>query len=403
MRVAHICQTYPPMISGQSLFTKQLATGLADLGHSNLVFAASDNGLTYQSMEKGVRVDRTRSFQNPLRVGQHFFAWPHKSLLEELDKFKPDILHVHDPTIPAMLSLKAKRELNIPALLTIHQLPWFISAHFPNVFSFDEQIETQLWRYGSWILKQFDGTVAPTKTVADIISKKVGISVEVISNGIDLKAFLRQKNELQYRDYLLKKYGLDPSLPIILHVGQINPEKRVDVVAKAALKVIEDEAAQLLIVGDGKKLEAIKGLCKVSGLMDDCHFTGYVKSRTELSALYRLSTVFVTASTIETQGLVVLEAAASGLPIVAVEATCIPELVHNNENGILLSDNDVNTMADSIAIILNSDPLAKRMGNAGRRIALDHDVQLTVRKYEAMYKEMLNKYSNAQPELMWSN
>jgi len=403
MRIAHICQTYPPMISGQSLMTKQLATGLADLGHNNLVFAASDSGLAYQTMEKGVKVKRTHSFHNPLRIGQCFIAWPYQSLFEELNQFSPDILHVHDPTTPAMLSIKAKRDLNIPALATIQQLPWFVSAHFPNVFSIDEQFENQLWKYGKWMLAKFDRIVAPTKTIAEIISNKTRFPVEAISNGINLEIFQKSQNDQIFSEDLRKKYGLDPGKAIIFHVGQINPEKRVDVVVNAALKVIKDEAAQLLIVGDGKALGALKRVCENSGLMESCHFTGYVKSRSELSALYRLSDVFVTASPIETQGLVVLEAAASGLPIVAVEATCIPELVHNNENGILLSDNDVNTMADSIATILNSDPLAKRMGNAGRRIALDHDLHLTVKKYEAMYKEMLNQYSNAQPELIWSN
>jgi glycosyltransferase involved in cell wall biosynthesis len=398
MRIAHICQTYPPMISGQALMTSQLATGLSARGHKNMVFAASDSGQSYQKVEKDVLVDRTQSIQNPFRAGQHFFAWPYQKLAEKLSQFNPDLIHVHDPTSPAMLALKAKRELDIPALITVHQLPWFISSHVPNILTLDQQVEAQLWKYGSWILKQFDGTVAPTRTIADIIENEVGIPVEAISNGIDLDTYHNSPQDMKLGYAILEKYGILKDKPIILHVGQLTHEKRADVAVQASLRAMQKTDAQLLVVGDGPKLGDLKSLCKEAGLSKNCFFTGFIKSKAELSSLYNLSSVFVTASPIETQGLVVLEAAACGLPIVAVNATCIPELVKNGKNGILVPEHDEKSMADSLEIILKSRHLAKRMGNAGKGIAQGHDVESTIRKYESLYKLMVTQHAIVQPK-----
>ena len=100
--------------------------------------------------------------------------------------------------------------------------------------------------------------------------------------------------------------------------------------------------------------------------MNVCHFTGYIHSKEKLVELYSISNVFITGATIETQGLVLLEAAASGLPIVGVDATCIPELVHDNKNGFLTPINDVNSMAYAIRRIIDSESLARKMASVSR-------------------------------------
>ena len=141
-------------------------------------------------------------------------------------------------------------------------------------------------------------------------------------------------------DGLLEKYHLDPNLPIILHVGRLDADKRVPVVIRAAAKVMEQVPAQLLVVGDGECRESLMDLSRQLGIDNRSSFPGFVDLNTDLPDLYRLSTVFTTASEIETQGLVLLEAMASGLPIVAVDATCIHEVVKNQINGYLIPPGD---------------------------------------------------------------
>ena len=392
MRIAHLCQTYPPMISGQASMTKQLADGLVTLRHHNFIFAASDLGQSYHSSEGRLGVHRAKSFSNPARVGQRLFLWPYTSLIQKLSQFNPHIIHVHDPVIPSILGIKAKKELNIPALITAHQVPSFISTHFPKAYSFDEHIENLLWKYAKWSLSNYEGIVAPSNTIAELISARTGYKVDTISNGINLDVFNRAPTKAKKKRALKIKFRLHPDKPIILHVGQINFEKRVDIAVKAALKVMESSVAQLLVVGDGNQMTSIKRICARQGLMNDCHFTGYIHSKEKLVELYSISNVFITGSTIETQGLVLLEAAASGLPIVGVDATCIPELVHDNKNGFLTPINDVNSMAYAIRRIIDSESLARKMGSVSREIAYDHDFKYSLSKYESLYEQILNDF-----------
>lgn len=390
MRIAHICQTYYPMINGQAQMTRQLAEGLSSLGHENLVFSASDRGEPYKTSMSGVKLERARSFMNPLRVGQNFYLWPFNNLISALDNFMPNIIHVHDPLTPALLVKLAKKWHAVPTVITLHQVPRFISAQISNKSLDRIQIEDLLWKYGKWILRNFDHVVAPTATVAYEIKANTGVDASAISNGIDLRIFMPRKKNKVSHNALLEKYGIDPDKPIILHVGQINYEKRVDIVAKAALDTLQIHDGQFLVVGNGTALNSIKSLCEESEVSSKCHFLGYVGSRHELASLYQLSTVFVTASPIETQGLVLLEAAASGLPIVAAAATAIPELVHNNRNGYLVHGNDTSNYVDAILSILKSNRVQQAMGLESYKIAKQHDLRLTVEEYEDLYTRTID-------------
>jgi glycosyltransferase involved in cell wall biosynthesis len=118
------------------------------------------------------------------------------------------------------------------------------------------------------------------------------------------------------------------------------------------------------------------------------HFTGFVLDNKELAKIYRLANVFVTASEIETQGIVLLEAAASGLPIVAVRATCIPEIVHDNINGRLAAPGDLNELSRSLIQLLDNPLLAENMGKAGRVIAEKYNIKTTLDRHEKLYQVM---------------
>ncbi|MDK0575369.1 glycosyltransferase, partial [Clostridium perfringens] len=88
------------------------------------------------------------------------------------------------------------------------------------------------------------------------------------------------------------------------------------------------------------------------GISNRVHFTGFISTKQGLPELYRIARLFITTSEIETQGLVMLEAAASGLPIVAVRATCIPEIVHNGVNGFLAEPGDIEGLGQGISTLL---------------------------------------------------
>ena len=99
----------------------------------------------------------------------------------------------------------------------------------------------------------------------------------------------------------------------------------------------------------------------------------------------------MTASEIETQGIVLLEAAASGLPIVAVRATCIPEIVHDRENGYLTEPNNNVVLGNAITDLLMNFDKARKMGQAGRRLITEHNIQTTLDSYEHLYADLIKR------------
>ena len=391
MKIAYITQSYPPMISGASLVVEKLATGMAERGHFVLVIAASDKGQAYTTENGRIKIVRLASVPNPKRAKQNIVLWSQKAIEDELEHFSPEVLHIHDILSMGVFGLLTAQRLNTPIASTVHQLPWFVTAYLPELPMLHETVEYGLWEYSRWLDKQCQTMVVPTRTIAKIIQKNVGFLPKVITNGVDLDHFGNIQLSEEKRATLYQKYKLDPDRPIILHVGRLDTDKQVDFVIRATAKTMKATNAQLLVIGDGEHLEELVSLTKQLGIAEHSQFPGFVSPNGELPELYRLASVFVTASEIETQGLVLLEALASNLPVVAVNATCIPELVINGENGFLVPPCDIDALAKGLTTIINNPSLAEKMGQAGRRLVQEHSSTIALNKHEALYKELVSQ------------
>ena len=388
MRIAYICQSYPPMISGASLAVQRLAEGMAARDHVVLVMTASERGEAYTEEFDNLKVRRLRAFQNPLRVDQSFLLWDRNIISAEFKEFKLQILHFHDPLNLGVAGLVTARRLQIPVALTLHQVPRFVSAYLPNVPALQNTVESGLWSYGSWLLQQCEKVIVPSHAIAEEIHSHDIQRPNVISNGIDLHTFNPDPPDPSERETLCLRYGLDPDLPVVLHVGRLDVDKQANLVIRASAQAINQVDAQLLIVGDGRQREELIELCANLGIGKICHFPGFVETNGDLPGLYRLAAVFVTASEIETQGLVILEAMASGLPVVAIKATCIPELVQDNVNGYLSQPGEVGQMSEQVLRILMSPNRAKEMGRVSRALAQEHSIDRSIDNHEELYQSI---------------
>ena len=161
-----------------------------------------------------------------------------------------------------------------------------------------------------------------------------GIRPITISNGISLATFHTHLSSDE-DTALRKRLHLPAQVPVVLHVGRLDIDKNVERVVQAAAQAMQQTDAHLLIVGDGSQKHTLMKMCETLKIADRVHFPGYLTLREGLPEIYRLASLFVTASEIEVQSLVLLEAIASGLPIVAVRATFVPEIVHDKVNGFL--------------------------------------------------------------------
>lgn len=390
MRIAYICQSYPPMISGGALVVQRQARGMASRGHKVLVISASDKGQAYINGDNSLRLVRMRSFRNPLRVNQKFVMRTQGEISAQLQKFRPHIIHFHDPFNLGLTGLQTAQSLGIPAVFTVHQLPWFVCAYLPGFPGLHRIVVDGFWSYANWLLYQFEKVITPTQTIADEVCAHGCPQPAVISNGVDLQRFTPIPSFKGERKTLYRKYGLDPELDIILHVGRLDKDKNVEAVIQASALAMETINAQLLVIGDGCQRKRLIQLSDDLGVRSRSHFTGFVSPDGDLPGLYRLGAVFTIASEIETQGLVILEALASGLPVVAVKATCIPELVKDCVNGYLTSSGDSQKMADRIVRTLKRPDCAIRMGQEGRTLVeREHAIGKSLEKHQQLYQSVM--------------
>ncbi|MDO9555131.1 MAG: glycosyltransferase, partial [Atribacterota bacterium] len=142
----------------------------------------------------------------------------------------------------------------------------------------------------------------------------------------------------------------------------------------------------------GDELPKIKKMAEEMGLEQVTHFLGGIDHNSrELEEIYQISTVFAIPSAIETQSIVTLEAMAAGLPIVAVNAGALPELVKNGENGYLFKPGDSDLMAKDIITILSDEKLIEKMKKRSLEIISDHQASKSFEKVEKVYEKVIQE------------
>ncbi len=388
MRIAYLTQPYPPMVSGAAIVAEHLAKEMANRGHQVLVIAASEKEDAYTQVEGNLTVLRLRSINNPLRVGQKILVFPRYTVLKALDDFQPDVLHAHEPVQMGAIGLEYARAKQIPITITTHQLPWFIASYLPNKFGVRKIVEALLWKYAGWVMNRFSSVISPTRTISRIIKNKTGAKARTISYGINLQVF-HPHSCLKEQNTTREAFNIPKDVPIILYIGRLDTDKSVERVIIATAAVIRESEAYLLIVGDGNQKQSLMELCMSLGIEARVRFPGFISDKDQLARIYRTCSLFVTASEIETQGIAILEAAACGLPIVAVKATCIPEIVHHGVNGYLNNSGDVGVMSRSIERILNDPAKTHEMKIKSRALAEKFKAELTFSKHEKLYMQMI--------------
>lgn len=384
MRIAYLTQSYPPMISGASIAAEQLAIGMSKHGHEVLVIAASDSGKPYLVRSKNLSVLRLSSIRNPMRVKQRLLIFPHRSMMQALRDFQPDIIHTHEPLQMGLVGLRHARKAGIPILLTAHQLPWFITSYLPDIPTLRSMVERMIWGYARWLTRKFTSVISPTKTITEIIEAKTGVQPATIHYGIDLNVFNPNSSAGEGIE-IRTRYHIPDHAPIILHVGRLDVDKHAERVLLSAAEIVKRTKAHLLIVGDGSRKSALMVLSSGLGIESSTHFIGFISDKQELARIYRTANVFVTASEIETQGIVLLEAAACGLPIAAVNATCIPEVVHEGITGYMAESGNIPALSDAITKLLERSSNNKIMQTECCKMAEKYKVESSVERHETHY------------------
>ncbi len=386
MRIALLSQSYPPMVSGAAEVVRRLARGLAARGHDVLVVTASPTSSVTPSRQPGadgVVIAHLPSLPNPFRVGQRFTTAFDGTVGPVLDAFRPEVVHAHDPGPLGLAGLRWAPGQAVRRLFTAHQLPWFVSASLPaSVRDIGRLVEAPAWRYLRWLAGHCAVVIAPSATIARLMGRH-GIPAIAISNGIDLERFHPEPIAVDEGDRLRGRFGLHPVLPIVLHVGRLDRDKQPRRALAAAACALRRAPGQLLVVGDGTERRQLERAAGGWALRAPTRFAGYVTA--DLPAVYRLARVAVTASEVEIQSTIALEAAASACPLVAVDIGSMPDVVRHGETGWLAPPRDAAGLCEGVAHFLADAETAGRAGAAARRLAEGHRLEVTLAAHELAY------------------
>ncbi len=405
MKIAIATAVYYPMINGVAVFSHNLALGLARRGHEVMVLCPSQTGQNYTRTIDGVKTVYLKSIQAKVypdqihevpkkrrlfyRHGFRVSVFPQKEIRKALDSFGPDVVHVQvsDPIGLSVVTYARKR--GIPVVTTEHNQPDVITdpLHMPGFVK--KPVDAMLAAYFVNRQSKSDFVTMPTEKAIDNLiwsrGKEFNVPVAAVSNGVDLKNFKPGKASPD----IYKKYNIPTDRKIVLYVGRVDPEKKVGIVVDAFKKArVKVPKTMLLVVGDGVDKNRLEKELSGSEIKNDVRFLGRVLPP-DLYELYKIGDVFATASEIETQGIVLIEAAATGLPLIAVDRGAVSEVCISGKNGYLCRPGNVVEIAEAMVKILSDDGRCKKFSQNSLKIAAEHDFEKTLDKFANIYNKVL--------------
>lgn len=413
MRIAITSDLYYPMTNGVAVFAHNLAKGLAKQGHEVMVLCPSFTGKPHRTKRDGVTTVYMRSIRFPFypdqinkvpdnktilgmplpRLAYRYGIWvtidPFLEMRRALDRFHPDVIHNQTAEMVAIAARRYAKKRNVPMVSTGHAYPDNMTSQIRLLKPIKRPVDAVLRMYMASFLKHSEYATMPTELAIDDLvpknRKRFQVPVEPLSNGVDLTQFTVGCPSSK----VMRKFRLDPKKPRILYVGRVDPEKSIGNAITAFAGVLEKiPNAEFVIVGDGIDRSHLVDLTRALGLEKSVRFLGRVMLP-DVVDIYRASTVFVTASETETQGIVLIEAAAIGLPLVAVDAGAVRELCQHKKNGFLCSPGDVDGMTKSLIKVLMNKKLQQKYGQASLEIAKKHDLGRTLERFVEIYEEAI--------------
>lgn len=330
MNICMFSNTYLPHVGGVARSVSTFAEDLRAMGHKVLVVAPTFDNLPDSEDEKHVlRVAAIQNFN-----GSDFSVCiPVPGLIEKnIIRFQPDIIHSHHPFLLGDAALRTAQSFDLPILFTHHTL----YEQYTHYVPFDSPV---MQRFVVNLATEYanlcNGVIAPSSSIKKLLRKRgVKKPVTVLPTGIDLEFFRKGKAEA-FRE----KYKIPTAYKIIGHTGRLAREKNLPYLASAVCRFLKQtENFLFVVVGSGDAEMEIRNIFDAAGLADRLIMTGTVQGDS-LADCYKAMDLFVFASKSETQGLVIMEAMAAGVPVIALRASGVSDVVKDRANGRVLQAN----------------------------------------------------------------
>ncbi|MDD2655220.1 MAG: glycosyltransferase [Candidatus ainarchaeum sp.] len=385
MKIAYFTDTYLPNVDGVVTFLLAYRAELEKRGHEVYIFTPGSKRDKAENKDKRVYYFTSASFKP--YPDYRISLFPFLSAVKLAKEIKPDIIHSHGIATTGLAAIQCAQKLRVPAIASFHTMAPEATHYLTKNEGMQKFLEDVAWKYLKWYYASFEPVLAPSGYTADIL-KAHGIgNVQVLPSGIDSKSFAKADGEA-----VRKRHGLGKK-KVILHAGRMVMEKNLDLLIDEAQSIINKQPnARFMLVGKGPAEEHYKARVQAKGLGDYFIFTGFVDGK-ELPDYYAAADVFAFPSKFDTQGLVVLEAMASGTPAVVPTKSAAAELIEEGKTGYSFTE-----PVDFREKVLLAMERKDEMGKAAREAARKYDKEIMVGKLEDLYKakvEANNSKANA--------
>ena len=381
MRIGVFSDSYRPYTSGVVTSICTFKEELKNLGHETFIFAPSYRN--YRDEEENVfRFFSVPSPSNP----NYTLAVPLSPRVNMVaKKLDLDLIHVHSPFILGQIGARYSRNQGIPLVFTYHTL-YDQYVHYVPV----AQEIAREWanKYISSFSNRCDLVITPSMDIKKMIQNKgIKTPIEVIPTGVETRKF-----ENGDPSWLRTRYNIPAHRKICLFVGRLTREKNIDFLLRAFGKVKQEYSETcLVIIATGPLEKELKKMVINMGmtLNEDVIFTGFLPSNNLVDA-YCGADIFTFASVTETQGIVLVEAMAAGVPPVVIKATGSQEMVENEKQGLVVEYN-LDMFARQILRLLRDDELRKSFSAQAVIRASELSSRTMARKLERQYQLLIDE------------
>ena len=401
MRVGIFTESYPPLVNGVSTSILMLEHALTKLGHEVFIITVSDNKKDYV-LENNGHILRLPSVNLANCYDYKMTSvYPIKAV-NMIKKMNLDVIHSNVEFTVGIFARVVSEQLSIPLVHTYHT-NWEDYTHYitKNKKILDD-ICKKLLKYLVVFFEDKTVTelIVPSNKIYNLFKDKYKFTknIHIIQTGIETSKFYKENFNQKDINSLKKKLGIKKKDFVVMTVSRLAKEKSVDRIINNHKELVKKYSnMKLLIVGDGPDIDKLKDEAKSLGVSDSVIFTGKVPL-SDIPIYYQLGNVFVTASKSETQGLTVVEAISSSLPIVAVKDDSFVNSVIEDFNGFVFTDDE--KYINSVSKLYEDKDLYNRLSNQSRLLSEDFSSEYFALKVLKVYETAIENYKKDNKKII---
>ncbi len=381
MKILFISDVYFPRVNGVSTSIETFRRNLHLLGHT-VHLIAPDYGTPAADETDILRVPaRTVPLDPEDRLMR--YGW----VMQQLERLRGehyDLIHVQTPFVAHYLGVKLSHLLDIPCIETYHT---FFEEYLYHYIPFLPKSLTR------WLAKRFsrhqgnslDGMVIPSRPMQRVLQDYgIATTMEVIATGIEPASFV-----LGDRVAFREKYDIPQERPMLLFVGRVAHEKNIDFLIQVVNQVRKEVADVLFVIaGEGPARAHLEQEVKRLALGQHVRFIGYLDRHTELNNCYRAADIFIFSSRTETQGLVLLEAMAQGVPLVSTAELGTRDVLQDGA-GVWIAQEELSDFSSNVVKMLSHAQARSDLGELGRAYANEWSAAKQAKKMLTFYNTVI--------------